>query len=620
MLFRLASSSQTSSRLSSSQGQGIRDSQYHGVGYVGYADEDEDTQQRLEPSYSQTASRYSSSRHSEADEIQQRVQPDYSSSAYRSQGAQDDDELQRTVGPTSSRTFSRDESLSNAQRNSFASSSQRSNVALSDLDRYSSQKPIPTGQYVSLQARPGTATVLAMPVRVISTHVVPADTQKVYSRTSEQSTDSESSSSTVQLPTSTTYRVTYTPSRNVVTSDKLSASRDSDVQRTYTAGTQPEKFTSYNSFNSLPESASQTQFVADSRSSQDDVQTTQQRVSPAEVTGPTYGGNSRFSSTGSGSAGSQSRTSGTAYVVPSYSSNTAESSSSRTAEEREQRRYTPSRPTYISSTNSRVSADSVDQQATGSSSYVPASRTQTQYQAGSGSQTQSQSQYTRPGQTYSPYAPSRSQTGSASTSDSSRVLSQRVGSSVYDSNDDDLQTYMTESEKLARAQQQQNNNYGSTQSGYSRTASRSRHDDDLQVHMSESDRLAALVAQQNARSSQNSNTQQRIGAGVYGSTASTDDLRTYMTEAERLARIQQQQLSGSTQTSYLSNSNANRRTLDAASRLDSAAASFVRPNLANRNSELDAEDTGAGTGGYTRVKQWNKQSSWSSGKTRPTCD
>lgn len=112
----------------------------------------------------------------------------------------------------------------------------------------------------------------------------------------------------------------------------------------------------------------------------------------------------------------------------------------------------------------------------------------------------------------------------------------------------------------------------------------------------------------------------RLGSGVFQS--SGDSLHEYMSESQRLAELQQRQLTASNQQqstsslSYLNAADTNRRTVDLAQKLDSAAANFVSSsNLANRNSEVDVESiNGAGTGGYQRVKSWQKQSQWESGK------
>lgn len=482
--------------------------------------------------------------------MQQRVVPadlsSVSSSAYRSSLAENnEDDSQRTVdsgyGGQSSRTYSQTRGGSNLDTSRISSaapvyvgSSQRTSSSQyeSELNE-NSRKPIPTGQYVSIASRPGTATVLAVPVRVIQAQGVPEGNS--YSRASEHSSASESSSSRAVLPGSSTYRVTYVPSRSYTSADKIaSSSYDSGVQH-------PEKFTNYNTFNPQ-ESSSQTRFRADeidSHSEQGQV-----RVAPVSVSYPHNGGSSRYASSGSSLAHqgiTQSR-------VPVFPINTAESSltsSLRTAEEREQRRYTPAIPTHIST--SRISGADQEEsrsrqsssQYGGSNTYVVPvlgqSRSQIQQQSsGSGHQSQYQRQGGYAG-TFSPYVPSRSQS-SASQLASSDVVSQRFGSGV--------------------------------------------------------------------------------------SHAHTDDLQTYMSESERLARLQQHQIAGTSSGSAISSSDANRRTLNTASSLDSAAANFVRSsNLASRTSDVDSsnvEGVGAGAGGYNRVRSWNKQSKWSSGKNEKT--
>lgn len=487
--------------------------------------------------------------------MQQRVVPadlsSVSSSAYRASklSEHDEDDLQRTVGSDyggASRFYSqsRGGSASETTRSGSAavpvyvsgvsgSQSHRSSASQSQSESELNEsriKPIPTGQYVSISARPGTSTVLAVPVRVIHTQGVPDEPQTYYSRTSDQSA-SELSSSRVNP---TTYRVTYSPSRNYVTSDRV-ASSNSEMESSRSSGSvqvqQPEKFTNYNTFNS-PESLSQSRFRAeesDSHSEQNQV-----RVAPVTVSYPSNGGSSRFASTGS-SSGSQHGYTQT-RVAPVFNVNAIESSSSsRTAEEKEQRRISASRPTYISS--SRV-ADQDDRSAqsslqSGSTGvyYAPVSsqtRFQTQQQSGAGSQTQFQ----RQGQvgSFSPYIPSHSHAANSQSS---------------------------------------------------------------------ADRLST-----------------RFGTGVLNTHG--DDLHTYMSESERLARLQQQQISGSSSNVAISNLDANRRTLNTASNLDSAAANFVRSsNLASRTSDFDTasvDGSDSGAGGYNRVRSWNKQSKWASGK------
>lgn len=519
------------------------------------------------------SSRYSSSSNAyEADDMQQRQVPhdlsSVSSSAYRSSAGlseYDEDDSQRTVQPTnlgSSRTYSQSRGSTASETSRVGSvvpvyvgggsqTSQRSSSSRTESELSESQKPIPTGQYVSISARPGQSNVVAIPVRVVSTNGISDDHQKYYTRSSDQSSVLESSNLRGQSPTTSVYRVTYTPTINQVSSDRsTSSTSESEHQRTFDGTQQPEKFTVYDTFN--PKST-QTRFRADESNSEQG----QTRVAPLTVTYPMNGGSSRFQS--SGTSTSQHGVTTQSRVAPVFPLNTVESStSSRTAEERDQRRYTASRPTYITasrttgsdqeddrsyvssrpnyvSSSRNTNSDQQSSQHFGSSGTtytIPSSsqiRTQTQQQSGSGSQTQYQRQGGYGG-TFTPYGPGRTQTS-------------QFGASSTD------------------------------------------------------------------------NLQQRFGTGVYGE--STDDLRSYMSESERLARLQQSQLRGGSASNVaISNSEANRRTLQTASNLDSAAANYIgTSNLASRNSELDtASVDGAGTGGYNRVMSWNKQSKWSSGE------
>lgn len=534
-------------------GHGIEDSNYAGVGIVRHspdarysAHDQDDVQSVVTPllSGSSRASRFSSSNAYEADDMQQRQVPQdlssVSSSAYRSSAARhDEDELQRTVGyghqPVSggsaSRLYSqtREEGTSDSARvgqlvpvSGATQSSYRSLSSNFGSELTETRKPVPTGQYVSISSRPGTSNILAVPVRVIPVQGIPDEHQKYYVRTSEHSSGAESSGTRVQNPTSTTYRVTYTPAGNYISSDKIAST--SETERSM-AGSyqQPEKLTSYNSYNA-PESASHTKF----RSEDSHLDQTQTRVTPASVSHPYNGGSSRSASTSS----QQQQGYTQSRVDPGFSENTIDSSSSASstvAEKDQMRVVSSSRPTYVVS--GRTSGS--DQQAasyrgsSGSTYYVPVSgRTQTQHQLGSASQIQQQRQGGFSGN-FSPYVQSRTQ---SQDSQHEAIISDRLN--------------------------------------------------------------------------------QRFGSGVH---TSNDDLRSYMTESERLARLQQQQVTGSSRNVGIANSDANHHTLQTASNLDSAAASFVRSSdLANRNSEFDSSN-GDVTGGYNRVRSWNKQSKWSSG-------
>lgn len=514
-------------------------SDYEGVGIVGHTnDDDDDVQSVVAPYNSGSSSRFSSAKAYEAEDLQQRVVPAdlsaVSANAYRSSLSEhDEDDLQRTVGSgyggSASRVYSQRAGVaaSDSQRIGaaavpvYVSGSQRSHSSQTEAELNESRKP----QYVSISARPGQATVLAVPLRVVQT---PDDSGNYYTRTAEhRASEQASSSSRVQNPTSTTYRVTYNPSRNYVASDKI-ASSTSEFENSRGSVQQPEKFVGYNSFN-VPESSSQTRFRA-AEESDSHAEQSQVRVAPVSVSYPSNGGSSRFASTGSSSAYNQAR------VVPVFPVNTIESTSSlRTAEEKEQRRYTPSSPTYISA--SRLSADQEERNQQASSQYGGSSgtyytpvTTQTRLHSGSGAQTQYQRQGS--GGNFSPYVSTANKLSSSQAASSDQHSTQRFG----------------------------------------------------------------------------------LGSG------NTDDLHVYMSESERLARLQQQQISGSSSNAAAaSNYDANRRTLHTASNLDSAAANFVRSsNLASRNSEFDTASvdgaaTGAGAGGFNRVRSWNKQSKWSSG-------
>lgn len=537
-----------------------------GVGIVGRVDDaDEDVQNIVAPNYGSIgSSRYYSSAN-EAEDMQQRVAPTdlshVSSSAYRSAASQhEENELQRnvgsghsgdTLGSYSQQRYgeSDDDDVQRSVSSGYSGGSQRSYSQGSESSRTVSQvvpaytsgsshrsaasqteselnesrRPAYSGQHVRISARPGTSNVIAVPVRVIQTTGVQStdDQGAVQSRTSEYSSGSESSSTRVQHPTSTTYRVVYTPNRNYVTADKIASGSDYDSSRTVNSIPTSDKLTNYNSFNS----ASQSRFNEEEGDSQ-------VRVVPGRVSYPVNGGTSRTASTGAGSNYYQQR-----VAVAPITASESSSISSRTAEEREERRYTPSVPTYI--TSSRVASANQDESRSQGGSvagtYVIPVGSQTRYQTNQQAGTGSQSQY-QSGASFSPYVPSRSYSG-----------------------------------------------------------------------VSSSDRLSS-----------------RFGTGISGvSGVQTGELQTFMSESERLARLQQQQIAGSSSGGSLSTYDANRRTVQNAANLDSAAANFVRTsNLASRTSEFDTASvdggaarvgTGTGAGGFHNLRSWNKQSKWSSG-------
>lgn len=516
------------------------------------------------------------------------------SSAYRASAlSQNEEDLQRNVGPnyqpayggTVSRLYSsqrRKEGASESSRTASSvipvyvpvgsESSQRSSSSLSESELQESRtfRPIQPGQYVNIAAKPHSSTVLNVPVRV---QYVPSSEQMQQQSRSEFQSGSESN----VLRGQPGHRVTYYPASTYTSSaDKSSSRSEQEIDQ---SGGLPEKFTSYGSYRA-PETLSQTRFSSEGTQSQLD----QTRVAPAAVTYPIEGGSSRVASSG---ASSSQRGYTHSRVVPVYPVSTIESSSasSRTEEEREQRRLTQARPTYIYS-GRNVGSEHEDSRGQLSSTnirptYVLSGRTST------GSDRESSSQYGSSGATTYFVAPSASNT---------RTQTQ------YQSGTGSQSQYQSGSG--AQSQYQRQGYTGSNQqfSPYVPAGRASTFTANTQATGSSSaDRLST-----------------RFGTGVMQS--GTDDLNTYMTEAERLARLQQQQIASSSGSSNVAvtNSEANRRTLQNAANLDSAAAQFVSSsNVANRNSELDtlSVDSGAavGPGGYKRVKSWQKQSKWASG-------
>ena len=506
------------------------------------------------------------------------------SSAYRSRGSsgsayQDEDDSQRTVpydykptyGGTVSRIYSQSRDQSNSESSRTGSVSPvtyTSGGVLTQAQQRASQSESGSGQHLNIAVRPGTSTILAVPVRVIQTTGVADDQQQTLSRISEHS----SGSSQTQHPTSSTYRVVYTPSRSHVSTDRVSSTSQSENSRTSGGVQKPEKLTNYDTFEL--DSASRSRFNTDERNSDSQV-----RVAPVYINYPANGGTSRVASTGS-STGGYSQTRVPVYPVhtvetvsnsrnaaereesrytpanPTYVSSNRNSESHRTAAERDERRYSPSNPTFISSRNTESSqGESRNQVSSGRTNYVAPERSVSSHQGSS--------QLGSGGSVY--YAPSRTQTQAQHQSSGSQTQSQRQGQGsvtftpVYGGG-------------LQRVSNAQNTDYLS----------------------------------------------QRLGTGI--SRLNTDDLQTYMSESERLARLQQQQIGGSSSGSLQSASELNRRVAQQATSLDSAAAGFVSgSSLGNRfneheNSNVNAAGTGAGTPGYQHVRSWNRQSEWSSGK------
>lgn len=484
----------------------VEGSDYVGVGYVGHAADD--LQARVGSNYG-SQSRFSANNAYEEDDYQQRqIVPDindnYYSSAYRSSGLNRDDtqsnigyhdlsvtndrnvesyskRMQQEEESVSSRTISKPQVYFVPAPSVTSSNSQRASESLNQ-------------QRVSMAVRPGTTTVLRVPIAVN-----PQTSQQFASRT-----NAAGSSYQAETRPTSTYTVYYVPSTSY--DNRHASGSQYDASRTSVVPEKYRDFSNYNSFNS--------------RSQNEDVQESesyQTRVNPTTITD---GGASRYTMN-SGLSNTQ-QASRVIKPLPAHSFESSSLTASQRAEEEHQQRiYTPPvvRPSYVHRTSSNNEESRSESSRTESTNiYAPVVSSQQTNQRQS--QGQQQSQYSsRTGNNYSPYSPS--------------YPSSRLGSGVAHSN--------------------------------------------------------------------------------------SDNLFEYMSESERLARLQQQQLASSSHQSSLSSaSEANRRVLDQAQRLDSAAANFVgSSNLASRNSELDAESlSGNGTGGYQRVKSWQKQSKWESGELK----
>lgn len=359
-------------------------------------------------------------------------------------------------------------------------------------------------QHYRVSVRPGSSTVLQVPVRVIQTSGTPDQTQQQYSLNSRNIGYQASDSLVNPSQRVVSYYVPVSSDRR----DSASSRSEHDSSRVIVQ--QPERYiapdlTSYNSYGSQ------------SRSQADDLQENeyQTRIQPSLVDG----GSSRYASAGiANSQRTQSR------VVPINSIESSSASSLRSTEEQQQHQQIAARPNYVHRTantneeSNRRAESSSTYGSSGSTVYLAPISTQSRNQQQQQS-TQFNSRAGYNGNIYSPYSPSYS--------------SSRQGSGILSAN--------------------------------------------------------------------------------------TENLHEYMSESQRLAELQQRQLAASQQqsSSFSSASEANRRTVGVAQRLDNAAANFVgSTNLANRNSELDTESlsgTGAGNG-YQRVKSWQKQSKWESGK------
>ena len=420
-----------------------------GVGTVGHSSDLDDHQQRVVPSQKYIDNAY------EDEDLQQRHVPadlsNFGSSNYRSSSSRaNEEELQRNTGSSyvpvyqqgqgSQNSYSRRQESTSETRstgssvpaalpvyNSVSQSSRGSSNSDSDLHESRTFRPVQTGQYVtSVQARPGQTVVLNIPVR--------AGEQQQYNSRSEHS---ETSNKVVQSPGGNNFRITYRPQKTYA-SEKAAQSSDLETTRVGYVPTQtrvvyqpadqtrqqPEKYVtpdlvSYGSY--APDSAS---FSTQVRNGADD-EFGQVRVAPVQVTGPT---DIRYS-TSTGNRGHVSNT----RVIPSSVS----SSSSRSNAEHEERR-SQSRPTYVypaRTTNTQYGSTAQDESTFGSSQPI----SQTSY---------SQSQNQRSG-------------SSSHLSQGSRIPqfsssgSTREGSGILSANDDDLSSYMSESQRLADQQSRQ---------------------------------------------------------------------------------------------------------------------------------------------------------------------
>lgn len=539
------SSSQASSHRSASA---LENSDYVGMGVIGHADES-DLQQRL-------SSRFSSGSAVEADDLQRRENvglSDIQAAAYRQSSRrnkyreeeEEENDLQKTVGAGYHDLSVNNDRYTEAQRRSQyqkesesrvttggrpvyyvpggSSSAYRSSgsAAESQFSESRTQRPIavPVGSYVNLQVRPGTSTVLAIPVGA-------QDVNRVYSNRQNYQAGSEASRTRVQPG----YRVNYYPS---YTSDRTVIGSTTDSESTRTSTYQkPEKLVN-NEYSS-------SRYNKEESESQED---TQQRISPLS---PLNSGSVRYTSTGGSTNYQQGYTSN--RIVPVVPINTIESTSSQksTAEEQEQRRYTQVRPSYTQRTSGS------DQSNSGSTQYTSVNRpvyTSSRTSENEGSQ----------------YGSSGTNYYTIPTGSQSRTQSQQSAS---------------------QSQYQAGSGMRSGYGGYSPLPAYSR----------------------GTGSGSRFNTQ-TMSSG-------TDNLMEFMSESERLARIQQQQVaSSSSSTSALMAAEANRRTVNTASNLDTAAANFVSSNnLSSRLSDLDNVENLSGNGGFQRVKSWQKQSKWASGK------
>jgi hypothetical protein len=439
---------------------------------------------------------------------------------------------------------------------SYRSSAQNSEAQYSESR---TQKPVPVGQYVSMAVRPGTSTVLTIPVSAAD-----QSQQRVYASNRQgYQAVTESSRTRVQPG----YQINYYPS---YASDRTSASSGSRVE------TATQRITAYQPEKLTTSGYSRSRY--NNEETEEDEEDTQQRVQQANI-------NSRQSSTSGGSTNYQQ--SYTGRVVPIVPIHTVESTSSQRTNE-DQRRSYQARPVY----SQRVaSSRNENEQASGSSSqYTSVNRPVVTSSRISGTDG---SQYGSSGVTYytAPVASqSRVQMQAQNQQAQSQFQAGTAAQTQYTAGSAAQNQYASGSSANQYAA-----GTGSRTSGYGYQAY-------PQSRFSGTQRGSASSVNQNRYNAQAVN-------------ANSDDLVTYMSESEKLAREQQRQIAGSqTSSSQLSASEANRRTVNTANTLDSAAANFVgSTNLQSRLNDFDNVESLGGTGGFKRVKSWQKQSKWASG-------
>lgn len=449
---------------------------------------------------------------------------------------------------------------------SYRSSAQNSEAQYQETR---TQKPVPVGQYVSMAVRPGTSTVLTVPVSAQDTQ----GQQRVYASNRQgYQAVTESSRTRVQPG----YQINYYPSYASERTASLSSGSRVESVTQKIVPYQPERTTAA----SYTRSRYNTEEI-----DEDEEEDTQQRVQQANI-------NSRQQSTSGSSTNYQQSYTGRAVpAVPVVPVHTVESTSSQRTSDDQRTRYYQSRPVY--SQNQRVTSNrNENEQASGSSTqYTSVNRPVVTSSRISGTDG---SQYGSSGVTYY----------TAPVSSQSRVQMQaqnQAGSAAqtqYTSGIASQNQYASGSS----AQNQYAAGTGSRTSGYGYQAY-----PQTQSRFSGSQRgSASLVNQQSLYNAQAVN-------------ANSDDLIQYMSESEKLAREQQRQIAGSSQSSssqLLTASDANRRTVNTANTLDSAAANFVgSTNLQSRLNDFDNVESLGGSGtGFKRVKSWQKQSKWASGK------